>query len=277
MKFSKHVKNVQEQNFGQRQKTALAAKLSSVGGMKGRQQQQGGSTNRQQQQGPESIGSSALERVLVLPISESQGEMPGLAGEDAVLSKSREVGGPSSSTGSRVRMNMSGLEVEGSLTSASGEVQEKRTRFSLSHDEQGSTTSDNLEAISEVASNHSVASSLEDEVDPVEDPIIDNLSDMVSANVSGRGTPNVSGRDTPSSQVTEGEGEERGKGRRWGRVITTAIISSAILAQDSGPPPCFEGPISAPAPPRHGATADDARPLPSRAALPAYQHRRQRE
>jgi len=40
-------------------------------------------------------------------------------------------------------------------------------------------------------------------VDPVEDPIIDNLSDMVSANVSGRGTPNVSGRDTPSSQVTE--------------------------------------------------------------------------
>merc|ERR1719336_686588 len=102
-------------------------------------------------------------------------------------------------------MNMSGLE-EGSLTSASGEVQEKRTRFSLSHDEQGSTTSDNLEAISEAASNHSVASSLEDEVDPVDplDPIIDNLSDMVSANVSGRGTPNVSGRDTPSSQVTEG-------------------------------------------------------------------------
>ena len=199
------VEVVQEQNFGQRQKTALAAKLSSVGGIKGRQQQQGGSTNRQQQ-GPESIGSSALERVLVLPISEGQGEMPGLAGEDAVLSKSREVVGPSSSTGSRVRMNMSGLE-EGSLTSASGEVQEKRTRFSLSHDEQGSTTSDNLEAISEAASNHSVASSLEDEVDPVDplDPIIDNLSDMVSANVSGRGTPNVSGRDTPSSQVTEGE------------------------------------------------------------------------
>ena len=39
-------------------------------------------------------------------------------------------------------------------------------RFSLSHDEQGSTTSDNLEAISEAASNHSVASSLEDEVTP---------------------------------------------------------------------------------------------------------------
>merc|ERR1719262_805613 len=83
---------------------------------------------------------------------------------------------------------------------------EKRTRFSLSHDE-GSigNTSDNLEAISEAASNHSVASSLEDEPDnpDAEDPINDNLSDMVSANVSGRGTPNVSGRDTPSSQVTE--------------------------------------------------------------------------
>lgn len=87
-----------------------------------------------------------------------------------------------------------------------GPTGEKRTRFSLSHDE-GSigNTSDNLEAISEAASNHSVASSLEDEPDnpDTEDPINDNLSDMVSANVSGRGTPNVSGRDTPSSQVTE--------------------------------------------------------------------------
>ena len=46
---------------------------------------------------------------------------------------------------------------------------EKRTRFSLSHDE-GSigNTSDNLEAISEAASNHSLASSLEEcEVDQV--------------------------------------------------------------------------------------------------------------
>ncbi len=44
-------------------------------------------------------------------------------------------------------------------------------RFSLSHDE-GSigNTSDNLEAISEAASNHSVASSLEDEVDQVSIP-----------------------------------------------------------------------------------------------------------
>lgn len=78
--------------------------------------------------------------------------------------------------------------------------QEKRTRFSHTHDE-GSigNTSDNLEAISEAASNHSVASSLELENEDQNDN--DNLSDMVSANVSGRGTPNISGRDTPSSQV----------------------------------------------------------------------------
>merc|ERR1719397_556988 len=114
-------------------------------------------------------------------------------------------------------MNLAGLPDgspgyprEGSLGSAGpGEVLEKRTRFSLSHDE-GSigNTSDNLEAISGAASNHSVASSMEDEVD-LEEQILDNMSDMVSANVSGRGTPNVSGRDTPSSQVTEGEIEER--------------------------------------------------------------------
>lgn len=84
--------------------------------------------------------------------------------------------------------------------------QEKRTRFSLSHDE-GSigNTSDNLEAISEAASNHSGASSLESEGEDQND----NLSDMVSANVSGRGSPNISGRDTPSSQVTEGEAADR--------------------------------------------------------------------
>uniref|UniRef100_A0A1B6FZC8 Receptor-mediated endocytosis protein 6 homolog n=1 Tax=Cuerna arida TaxID=1464854 RepID=A0A1B6FZC8_9HEMI len=83
------------------------------------------------------------------------------------------------------------------------ESQEKRTRFSLSHDD-GSigNTSDNLEAVSEAASNHSVASSLELEPEDQND----NLSDMVSANVSGRGSPNISGRDTPSSQMTEGDG-----------------------------------------------------------------------
>jgi len=200
-----------ELNFGQRHKTALAAKLSSVGG---KSRQGGGRTMN------ENLAQATLDKVLVIPITDSPSELPGLAGEESVLSHSRE-GDDSSVTNhqSRVRMNLSGLDEaisfprEGSLTSASGEVQEKRTRFSLSHDE-GSigNTSDNLEAISGAASNHSVASSLEDEVDPVEDPIIDNLSDMVSANVSGRGTPNVSGRDTPSSQVTEGEGDERPEG-----------------------------------------------------------------
>ncbi|KAF7998054.1 hypothetical protein HCN44_009452 [Aphidius gifuensis] len=90
------------------------------------------------------------------------------------------------------------------------ETQEKRTRFSLSHDEilfEGSigNTSDNLEAVSEAASNHSVASSLELETEDQND----NLSDMVSANVSGRGSPNISGRDTPSSQLTEGGDDNR--------------------------------------------------------------------
>lgn len=95
-------------------------------------------------------------------------------------------------------------EPDGLATVSINSGQEKRTRFSHTHDE-GSigNTSDNLEAISEAASNHSVASSLELENEDQNDN--DNLSDMVSANVSGRGTPNISGRDTPSSQVTEGE------------------------------------------------------------------------
>ena len=144
------------------------------------------------------------DTVLVIPLVESSGaEPPGFLSEEHVLTRSRQA--------SRVvRMNLANLPGgSGSAVSEenssfiSGAAGEKRTRFSLSHDE-GSigNTSDNLEAISEAASNHSLASSLEDEVDAVEDPIIDNLSDMVSANVSGRGTPNVSGRDTPSSQVT---------------------------------------------------------------------------
>ena len=81
----------------------------------------------------------------------------------------------------------------------------KNTRFSLSNDDQSiGNTSDNLEVVSEVPSNHSVTSSLEMEEN--DQNLNDNLSDMVSANVSGRGSPNISGRDTPSSQVTEGDG-----------------------------------------------------------------------
>lgn len=80
---------------------------------------------------------------------------------------------------------------------------QKRARFSVSHDEVSlGNASDNLEAVSEAASNHSVTSSIEMETEDQND----NLSDMVSANVSGRGSPNVSGRETPSSQVTDGDG-----------------------------------------------------------------------
>ncbi len=141
------------------------------------------------------------DKVLVLTILNAGGDPPGFQSEDHVLARNRQA--------SRVvRMNLANLPGGGDGTDSAdgfipGAAGEKRTRFSLSHDE-GSigNTSDNLEAISEAASNHSVDSSLEDEVDQAEDPIIDNLSDMVSANVSGRGTPNVSGRDTPSSQVS---------------------------------------------------------------------------
>lgn len=50
-------------------------------------------------------------------------------------------------------------------------------RFSVSHDEVSlGNTSDNLEAVSEAASNHSVTSSLELETEDQND----NLSDMVS-------------------------------------------------------------------------------------------------
>ncbi|CAC5390983.1 GTPase-activating protein and VPS9 domain-containing protein 1 [Mytilus coruscus] len=79
---------------------------------------------------------------------------------------------------------------------ASAEPGEKRTRFSLSQDQESiGNTSDLQEAISEGASSHSVGSvDLENDDDPD-----DNFSDMISANVSGRGTPNISGRDTPPS------------------------------------------------------------------------------
>ncbi|CAG2223249.1 unnamed protein product [Mytilus edulis] len=79
---------------------------------------------------------------------------------------------------------------------ASVEPGEKRTRFSLSQDQESiGNTSDLQEAISEGASSHSVGSvDLENDDDPD-----DNFSDMISANVSGRGTPNISGRDTPPS------------------------------------------------------------------------------
>ncbi|KAK7504393.1 hypothetical protein BaRGS_00004259 [Batillaria attramentaria] len=82
---------------------------------------------------------------------------------------------------------------------AGAEIQEKRTRFSLSHDQESiGNTSDCPEALSEAASSHSV-----------DENELDNFSDMMSANVSGRGSPSISGRDTPLSQAGSVE-ENRG-------------------------------------------------------------------
>ena len=89
--------------------------------------------------------------------------------------------------------------------------------------------SDNLEAVSEAASNHSGASSLDIEEDEEgEEDQQDNLSDMVSANVSGRGTPSISGRDTPSSQVTESE-EAASVNQAQQRCNSIKILDSYLL------------------------------------------------
>ncbi|XP_033609834.1 GTPase-activating protein and VPS9 domain-containing protein 1 isoform X3 [Cryptotermes secundus] len=148
--------------------------------------------------GDDDNGEHGSQDVLVIPFTPNVGESVGLIAEQKILCMEEH----SSRADARVHVNLpdSQEEHDGSVVER-GESHEKRTRFSLSHDE-GSigNTSDNLEAVSEAASNHSVASSLE-----LENDQNDNLSDMVSANVSGRGTPNISGRDTPSSQITEGE------------------------------------------------------------------------
>lgn len=140
-------------------------------------------------------GNGSLEQVLVIPFSSKNQECIGMLSEQQVLALQQEK--------ESTRASLDGSSVQGGEELPAHPIQEKRTRFSLSHDD-GSigNTSDNLEAVSEAASNHSVESSVESEnEDEVEQDPIDNLSDMVSANVSGRGSPNVSGRDTPSSQV----------------------------------------------------------------------------
>ncbi|GFY57618.1 GTPase-activating protein and VPS9 domain-containing protein 1 [Trichonephila inaurata madagascariensis] len=135
-----------------------------------------------------------LEDVLVVPILGIDFDCPGMLTEDKVLAIESQKKKQSLENGS--------LLEESDTLSIGPETIEKRTRFSLSQDQESVGASDNLEAVSEAASNHSVASSLDLENENEND----NLSDMVSANVSGRGTPNVSGRDTPSSQL---EGEDR--------------------------------------------------------------------
>ncbi|XP_018323266.1 receptor-mediated endocytosis protein 6 homolog isoform X2 [Agrilus planipennis] len=138
--------------------------------------------------------------VLVIPIHQDKIQHIGLLPEHKVVGiestdedndrSPNELEPPENQTGSTI----------GIASSAIGS--EKRIRFSRSHDESSvGNTSDNLEAVSEAASNHSVDSSVELENEDQND----NLSDMISANVSGRGTPNISGRDTPSSQVNDDE------------------------------------------------------------------------
>ncbi|KAL3214432.1 hypothetical protein MRX96_034901 [Rhipicephalus microplus] len=145
----------------------------------------------------DSAASDSLpEEVLVIPMPDFTPECPGMLSEEKVLSMEQQ------KRQTRVRMNVE-RAVADACDGAAVETIEKRTRFSLSQDQESIGTSDNLEAVSEAASNHSVASSLELENEN------DNYSDMVSANVSGHGTPNVSGRDTPSSQVEEEEPMER--------------------------------------------------------------------
>ncbi|XP_060523833.1 GTPase-activating protein and VPS9 domain-containing protein 1 [Cylas formicarius] len=140
--------------------------------------------------------------VIVFPIDGVGFEYIGLLPEDKVIDLSvplkneNEVYVPPNNLNCKDNLNLS----ENSVQSC-----EVKSNYSNYQDE-GSigNTSDNLEAISEAASNHSVASSLELENEDQND----NLSDMVSANVSGRGSPNISGRDTPSSQVTENDNAE---------------------------------------------------------------------
>ncbi|KAG1677973.1 GTPase-activating protein and VPS9 domain-containing protein 1 [Nymphon striatum] len=135
-----------------------------------------------------------LEKVLVVTINFDHGDCPGMLSAEKVLIDYNKQ--------THVKMNAESIHncYHHENVSAS-ENMEKRTRFSLTHDQDSiGNTSDNLEAVSEAASNHSGESSIEMENENEEN---DNYSDMVSANVSGRGTPNVSGRDTPSSQIEE--------------------------------------------------------------------------
>lgn len=137
--------------------------------------------------------------VIVIPLQSETDDHIGLLAEQKVLAMNATVEETLLIDVTDAPSRESVLVVNGNLSSGL----EKRTRFS--HNDEGSigNTSDNLEVISEAASNHSVASSIELETEDQNDN--DNLSDMVSANVSGRGSPNISGRDTPSSQVTENE------------------------------------------------------------------------
>ncbi|CAG9830560.1 unnamed protein product [Diabrotica balteata] len=133
--------------------------------------------------------------VLVFPIDQAQIEPIGLISEEKIIEASLPLKNGDVFDGT---LQKDDAAVMPETPPTNGDLKQSFTF----HDE-GSigNTSDNLEAISEAASNHSVDSSIELENEDQND----NLSDMVSANVSGRGTPNISGRDTPSSQVCEND------------------------------------------------------------------------
>ncbi|CAB3384514.1 Hypothetical predicted protein [Cloeon dipterum] len=180
------------------------------------------------------------EEVLVIPFGNESYECVGLLPENKFL----EHNGP----------DMSVLDPQ----SNQGHTHEKRTRFSLSHDDgsivSAGNVSDNLEAVSEAASNHSAASSLDiEEGEENEEDPQDNLSDMVSANVSGRGTPSISGRDTPSSQVTESE-EMANVNQVQPRAMPENNRPSAQLGELAGPP---VAPSVMPPPKQHSRTDID--------------------
>ncbi|CAO1411751.1 unnamed protein product [Diamesa serratosioi] len=146
----------------------------------------------------------SYERVLVIPLTiyENSNRVT-LLSEDEVLNMNNVCNDIPDEAGTLTEKNVEELSrrnEENEMNSVlRANIKEKNTRFSLNQDDVSiGNTSDNLEAVSEAPSNHSVASSLDLEENN------DNLSDMVSANVSGRGTPNISGRDTPSSQVIDG-------------------------------------------------------------------------
>ncbi|CAM6032097.1 unnamed protein product, partial [Sphagnum compactum] len=119
----------------------------------------------------QSIDSQAID-VIVIPMGNNR-ECPGMLTEEKVLKLEQQ------KRPTKVRINLDMLltqnnneETESVVSAVSGS--EKRTRFSISQDQESIGMSDNLEAISEAASNHSVESSIDLENEN------DNMSDMVS-------------------------------------------------------------------------------------------------
>ena len=104
---------------------------------------------------------ATIEQVLVIPFSSKNQECIGMLTEQQVLTLQQQ-----EKTSTRASLDDSSVQEGGESEEmpSTHPIQEKRTRFSLSHDD-GSigNTSDNLEAVSEAASNHSVESSVESE------------------------------------------------------------------------------------------------------------------